>query len=91
MSDSPSKPEWYERVKATYYYHVKRCKENPKHTISATASELKRAIGPVSEELKVAQWLKTHESQLFKFEYFKDAVEWIRSQKHKLLEDNNFD
>ena len=80
------KPEWLDRVKKTYYFHVSKLKENPKHTIAATAKELKRPIGPVSEELKVASWLRTHETQLYKFDYLHEAIEWIRSQKHKHLD-----
>lgn len=82
------KPEWLDRVKKTYYHHVKALKENPKHTIAQTANELKRSIGPVSEELKVAEWLKTHQIQLYKFEHFSDAIEWVRKQKHKNLDEN---
>lgn len=86
------KPEWLDRVKKTYYFHINQLKDNRKHTIADTAKLLKRAIGPVSEELKVASWLRTHESQLFKFEYIKDAIEWIRSQKHKhIYEENDLD
>ena len=87
MNETP-KPEWLDRVKKTYYHHVKAIKDNPKHTIAETAKELNRSLGPVSEDLKVASWLRTHSHQLEKFEYFKDAIEWIRSQKHKHLDES---
>jgi len=85
------KPEWLDKVKKTYYHHQAAVAKNPKHTLAMTAKELNKAIGPVSEELMVAQWLKTHEAQLFKFDYIKEALEWIRSQKHKQLESDPFD
>lgn len=87
MSDEPKEknPEWLARVKATHKLHVERLKVNPRHTIGETAKELKRAIGPVSEELKVASWLRTHSTQLREFEYIHEAVEYIRERKHKML------
>jgi len=78
-------PEWLERVIATHKFHVEKKREDPKWSQRQTATALKRAIGPVSEELKVAQWLRTHSTQLKRFEYIKEALEWIRKRQHDSL------
>lgn len=80
-----NKPEWMERVKATHTFHISRLRQDEDWTIAKTAKLLKRAIGPVSEDLKVASWLKTHASILEEFEFFSEAIEWIRKKKHKLM------
>lgn len=79
------KPEWLERVKATHTFHINRIRQDPAWTIAQTAKLLKRGIGPVSEDLKVAEWLKSHGTKLEGFKYFSEAIEWIRVRKHKLL------
>ena len=84
MNENQKEPEWLERVKSTNRYHKERLRENPKHTIAKTAKSLKRAIGPVSEELKVAQWMKTHSADLIKCEYFHEAVAFIRDKQRQL-------
>lgn len=78
-------PDWLDRVKATHAFHVNRLKQDESWTIAQTAKLLKRGIGPVSEDLKVASWLKTHSHIIEKFEYFSEAIEWIRVRKHKLM------
>lgn len=79
------KPEWLARVKETHRFHIQHIKDNPKHTIADTCKLLKRSIGSVSQELKVASWLRTHSAQLEEFEFFHQAIEYIRQRKHKLL------
>ena len=74
MKKEEKEPEWLERVKATHRFHISRLKDNPKHTIKQTAKILKRAIGPVSEELKVASWLRTHYDQLIEFKYLHEVI-----------------
>ena len=84
MTETP-KPEWLARVKATHRFHTEKLRDNPKWTIAQTSKLLKRAIGPVSEELKVASWLRTHATHLEEFEFFHEAIEYIRERKHKML------
>ena len=81
-------PDWVEKVKATHRFHSSRLREDKKWTIKKTAKCLNRAIGPVSEELKVASWLKTHSAQLEEFDYIHEAVEYIRQRKHQLLSED---
>lgn len=77
-------PEWVKQVKSVHNFHVSKLKENPKWRLSDTAKALKKSIGAISQELKVASWLRTHEDKLIKFEYFHHALEYIRKRKHKL-------
>lgn len=82
---SKNKPSWLERVKATHSFHINRLKQDDSWTIAQTAKLLKRGIGPVSEDLKVAQWLKTHGNKLEEFEFFSEAIEWIRAKRRKMM------
>lgn len=79
------KPEWLSRVKQTHSFHVSKLRDNPKWRVKDTAKALNRAIGPISEELKIASWLRTHEAQLCEFEYIHEAIEYIRERKHHML------
>ena len=78
-------PDWVEKVKATHRFHVSRLREDKGWTMKKTAKVLNRAIGPISEELMVASWLRTHSAQLEEFDYLHEAVEYIRERKHKIL------
>lgn len=92
MENQKEKPEWIEKVKATHRFHVAKLKENRKWTIKQTAKALGRAIGPVSEELKLADWLRTHSRQLEEFDYIHEAIEYVRQRRHIMLtEDVNLD
>lgn len=85
-------PEWLSGVLATHKFHVIKKRENPKWTMRDTAKALHKALGPVSEELKVAQWLRTHSTDLKKFEYLGEAIKWIRSKQHdSLVQETNLD
>ena len=84
MEESKREPEWLDRVKSTNRYHKERLRENHKHTIAKTAKSLKRSLGSVAQELKVAQWLKTHERELLECEYFHEAIEFVRDKQHQL-------
>lgn len=74
---------WQERVKAIAHYHQMRCKEDIKHTIAQTASELNRSIGRVSEDLTLADWMKSH-SRVEKFKNPRQALDWIKQKKRKM-------
>lgn len=86
--DKTAEPEWLDRVRVVNRFHIEKLRENPKWTIKQTADHFKRAIGPVSEELKVAHWMKTHSSQLCEFEFLHEAVAFIRERKHKFLSED---
>lgn len=75
---------WQEKARETYKYHAQRVKENPKHRIVDTAKELKRSEGGVNEDIVIASWLRTHK-QLEESKSRREALEFIRSRKHKLL------
>lgn len=79
------KPEWLERVLETKRFHAEHLKDDKNWTIKQTAILLRRGIGPVSEELKVASWLRTHREELLQFEFIHEAIEFIRSKKHHHL------
>lgn len=85
-----TEPDWLEKVRETHKFHIVKLKENKNWTITKTASALDRSIASVSEHLKVYQWLKTHEGELMKCEYFFEAIEFVRRKKKELeLEDSN--
>lgn len=74
---------WQERVKGIAHYHAVRCKEDPKHTLELTASELNRSIGRISEDLTIASWMKTH-PRVEKFKNPRQALDYIKMKKREL-------
>lgn len=81
----PVKMGWLERAVQTYNYH--RIKVNAKEdwTLIDTADALGRSLGSVSEDVTIASWLKTHEKQIKSFKYAKDALEFIRNRKKRMM------
>ena len=75
---------WLSRVKETHRYHVRKLKEDHKHRLVDTAKGLKRSIGSISEDLLVANWLKTHRDDIEKCEFFNEALDFIRKKKIEL-------
>lgn len=73
--------KWLERAKDTYKFHRSKLISNDKWTISQTAKALRRGIGPVSEDLLIARWCKTHEKQLEKFKYAYEAIKYIKQKQ----------
>jgi hypothetical protein len=61
-----------------------RLKENSNWRIQDTAKALRCSIGSVSENLLIASWLRTHENQLLKFDYAREALDFIREKKKKM-------
>lgn len=76
-------PEWLVKAKETYEYHRSHLMSHDKWTLKMTARSLRRSIGSISEDRMIAIWCKTHEKQLEKFDYAKDALEFIRKEKAK--------
>ena len=77
-------PKWLERAKQTYKYHREQILLDSSWTITHTAKALRRSFGSVCEDIKIAQWLKTHESQLEKFEFAYEALRWIRKKQKEM-------
>lgn len=74
-------PKWLERAKQTYRFHRSKLLSAKNWTLTDTARALKRSLGPISEDLLIARWCRTHEKQLERFEYAKDALEFIKNKK----------
>lgn len=83
----PAKIPWLERAKDTHNYHVRKKQEDPKWTTVDSARSLKRSLGSISEDLKIASWMKTHLEDLMKFDYAKDAIAYIRDKEEKMMMD----
>jgi hypothetical protein len=79
-----SEQEWIEKAKRTFEFHRSKLRVNDKWTIKSTATELKRAIGSVSEDILIARWLRTHENQLRKFSTAYEALAFIRDRQKKM-------
>lgn len=74
------KPTWIEKAKSTQKYHREQLQSHDKWTIRDTAKVLRRSPGSIAEDLLIARWLKTHSTQLEKFSYAYEALEWIRKK-----------
>ncbi len=76
--------QWLARARVTYEFHRIRSLSDSSWTLSDTAKELRRSLGSVSEDIKIAQWLKTHSKKIEEFEYAQDALKWIRKKQKEL-------
>lgn len=85
MSKSPPvKLNWLERAIQVYNYHVASCKDDSSWTLVKTANSLQRSLGSVSQDIKIASWVRTHESRLKKFRSMRDALDWIKSKEKEM-------
>lgn len=89
-------PDWLDTVKETYKLHIDNLTTahnayGKKWRVRDTANLQKRSVGMVSEDLLIAQWLKTHSSTIESFEYRSEALEFIRKRKHHLLTEGSID
>lgn len=74
---------WQERVRGIARYHAMRCREDPDHTLASTAKELKRGIGRISEDLTIANWMRTY-PRVEKFKNPRQALEYIKGKKKEM-------
>lgn len=76
--------KWITRARETYNFHRRQLMSNDKWTLAMTAKALKRGLGPISEDILIAKWLKTHSAQIEKFEYACEALDYIRKRAREL-------
>jgi hypothetical protein len=74
---------WQERVRDTEKHHKELIRNNPKHTIRDTAVLMKRSVGSITEDLMLANWLKTHPS-IQKLPTMLKALEFVRAKKQEM-------
>jgi len=79
----PVKEPWVNRCLAVYRFHVSQCKEESSWTIAQTAQALSRSTGSVSQDILIAQWMRTHETQIRKFRNMSDALEFVKHKKRE--------
>jgi len=78
------KLDWLDRAVQVHNYHVKLCKTCAEWTIAKTAADLNRSVGSVSQDISVAQWVRTHEKQLRRLRSMRDALDYIKSKKREM-------
>lgn len=77
-------PKFIERAIKTNELHVSFLKENSFHTIAETAAKLGRSNGGVSQDLTIAQWMMTHESELLKYSTIEQVLKFIKDKKQEM-------
>lgn len=83
QEQSAMKVNWLERAKETHRFHSRK-KRGGKWRIQDTAKALKRSLGSICEDLLIASWYKTHPDKIERFDYAKDALDWIRNKESEL-------
>lgn len=81
------KKKWLDRAIETYNYHCRKMREKPGWNQKDTAEALGRSSGSISEDMLIASWLRTHEDQLRRFKYAKDAIAFIRDKEKERMEE----
>jgi hypothetical protein len=84
MTPSLRKLDWLDRAVQVHNYHASHCKTEKEWTIAKTAESLNRSIGSVSQDITVAQWVRTHEKQLRRLRSMRDALEYIKTKKREM-------
>lgn len=84
MNPLPIKHHWLDRAIQVHTFHTKQLKDDPSWTLEKSADALNRSIGSVCQDILLADWSRTHEKQLRRFKSMKDALEYVRSLKHKI-------
>lgn len=82
--DDVVKKDWIERAVETFKFHRTKLQSQDKWTATLTAKELRRSVGSVCEDLKIARWMRTHPKDIEKFEYAYEALEWIKEREKKM-------
>jgi hypothetical protein len=77
-------PKWLDRAKDTYKFHRSHLISTEDWTLTKTAKALRRSLGSICEDILIAKWCRTHENQILKFEYARDALEFIRKKQKEL-------
>jgi len=75
------KQAWLETCINIHNFHVERIRIDEKWNYRDTAAELDRSLGSVSQCIKVARWVKTHQSKIQSFSDLKSCLEWIREME----------
>lgn len=76
---------WLERAISTYNYHCSKLEKHEGWTIEDTSKILRRSLGSISEDILIASWFRTHENKIRECKYAKDALEFIRSNKKRMM------
>lgn len=71
---------WQERSKTTERIHKEHLIENKNWRVQDTAEELDRSLGRISEDLTLADWMRTHK-EVEQFSTAQEALEFIRKKK----------
>ena len=71
---------WQERVVDTARVHKRFLQSDSRHTLQNTADLLNRSIGSISEDLTIADWIKTH-PKILEMQSLQDALKFIREKK----------
>lgn len=79
-----AKIHWIDRAVDINKFHTHQLRDEPKWTIQKTAEALDRSIGSVSQDLLIAQWMKTHEKQLRRCHSMRSALDFIHGKQREM-------
>lgn len=74
---------WQERCTKVRQFHIEHVKEDSDWTIEDTAKALRRSFGSVAEDIKLADWIRTH-PKVADFKYIKEALGFIRGKTKEM-------
>lgn len=79
----PRKQTWQERCVEIHAFHASQLKLRCTWSVRDTARALNRSHGGISEDLQLAEFLRTYE-YLKKIDKYTDALAWIKEKKREL-------
>lgn len=82
--DIAPKRSWQDRVKAVHFYHLEQLRKDISWSVRDTAKELNMSIGTISENIQLAEFLRSYESELSILRNYVDALAWMKEKKLQL-------
>lgn len=75
---------WQDRVVAVHTYHYARLAMDRRWSVRKTAEALNKSSGSISQDLQLAEFLRSYETQLSIFKNYVDALDWMKTKKQDL-------
>lgn len=83
----PIKLNFLDRAIQVYNFHVQQNKTESSWTIEKTAKALNRSVGSVCQDIKLANWSRTHDKQLRRCRSMRSALDYINGKEKERMKE----
>lgn len=75
---------WQQKVQAIHTYHSTRLALDKSWSVRKTATALNRSAGSISQDLQLAEFMRSYEKDLSILKNYVDALDWMKKKKDLL-------